>query len=622
MSLEPVVGIRPVLQYDLQHVPGATSLPFVARPVLKQLRHAAEFIADTAREGVMELVLWDAHHTREVQHWIVERAIPDLRARYPSLSEEQVWGLAGELLGDPHDVFPHGTGGAVAVTLAVNGRIVDMGSAFGDLTERSRRDFFTKHPPETEAERSAMGYRETLHSAMTEANFWGHAELWWHYEMGTRRWALESSSTTTRDPQLTRVLSAPTVEGPAARPPIVPSRYSSWRAGVGHPFLDVQEGIEARSKREESEEWRGHYYARVSHPGGDALAEFLAREIFHAERVALSVSGHAASAHAVRALTAKRISSTSRSGRSNGHPELPKLVVTDDIYHGSMETFRKWCYTRSQNEWLDLVEVKSNKLLDELDHTVDVVYVDSPSNWHLNCHDLHELAQAVHKLGAALIVDVTLQPCQGALEAGADLIVCSLSKDISLGHTMAGAIAGLDATAIARIASSMVETGEMVTAETAHTIHQHAFSLRDRLHAQAVKVARLEQFLEGHESVANVKTADPRLCGGLTGSQLTFELLKCAQGRQLERVVGQRSLDPTACLHLARTFGAVFTSLEHLASRYETADGRLLVNLPLPRGTVRLGLGCEDWERIVAELEFALDASSIVPEQPTVGLDL
>ncbi|HEX5308518.1 MAG TPA: PLP-dependent transferase [Solirubrobacteraceae bacterium] len=610
-TLRPVVGVRPVLLYHLRDVPGAASLPFVAECLLDPLLEAAHALAEL--EDGTELILLDAHRTQTTQRRVAAEAVSYLTSFRADLSDEERKRLAFELVGDPDGAFPHGTGGAIAVTLARDGRIVDMGTDFGDLGQRSHRDYFDQEA-ETEHEQQIARDRRTLDKAMVDALFWGHEQLWWHYEYATERWARRRhNASVVRDAQLADVRSAPDVEGPAARPPLVPARYSLWRAGVGHPFLSVEEGAAARDSG-------GHYYVRHSHPGGDALAEFLAREVLDANEVVLTASGHAAVAHAVRALAEAGADPggdgerNTKNGRSRQRKAIApsKLLMANDVYRGSRDIFLKWVDPTDQSAAIEVKIVDRERLLEAIDQTIDIVYVDSPSNWFIKCHDLGALAKAASQAKAKLVVDVTLQPCQRALCSGADLVVCSLSKDVSLGHTMAGAIAGNDPKVLGKIRALMLDWGELITAETAHAIHQHAFSLRDRLFAQTTKVGLVRQALERHSAVDRVQAVDPEMCNGLTGSQLTFQLKEAEQGTMLERIVGQRALDPGACLHLARTFGAVFTTLEHLASREKIAsEYRPKIN----RGTVRLGLGCEPAEQIIGELMFSLDATAVQPNR-------
>jgi cystathionine beta-lyase/cystathionine gamma-synthase/D-alanyl-D-alanine dipeptidase len=606
-TLRPVVGVFVALKDHLDQMPGAASLPFAAGLVVERLEEAAQQLkARTAdSDEQIELVLLAAHRTTHEQGQIFEREQRALTERQPRLSEDERDQLLRELVGDPDGVFPFGTGGTIAVSLARNGRLVDMGSPYGDLGGRSAHDYFASNPPGTDAEGLAKRDRELLREVMEDAAFCAHAELWWQYELGTSRWAIARN----REVLFDQILPAPIVEGPSARPRTVPLRYPSWRAGVGHPFLDVQEAYDARAGKP-----GGHYYARISHAGGDDLADLLAREVFDARGVVLTVSGLAAARHAFTALIEEGVDHGAAPLMVDGELVQPTIAFAEDVYQGSKKVCvriagklgwraRKWRLAAL----LETLESGAGR-----DLNVKVVYVDSPSNWHLSCYDLGELADAAHKVGAKLMVDVTLQPCQRALEAGADLVICSLSKDISLGYTMAGAVASRDASLLARVVRSTRADGELVTPETAHVVHQHALSVRDRLATQAIKVDTLASMLRAHPAVGEVLTAESPLHDGLKGSQLSFYMDEVSHGLRLERLVGQRSLDPAASLHLAGTFGAVYTTLESARFRSEVSRVQAepdCAEYKEPRELVRLGLGCERGERIAAELKFALDAS-------------
>lgn len=580
-TLEPVTCVRPVLKLDLWGLPGAASLPFLAGCALKQLEQAARLVAKHRGDGALELVLWDAHRSRVTQAHLFELELDRLRAEHPNASEPQLKTMAEEVVEDPDGVFSFGTGGAVAVTLACDGAILDLGSAFGERGESAHMDFFRWRPPESQSERDAERYRTLLREAMEDADFVRSEREWWHYEFGTALWARERG----RDPLLDEVVPPRWVEGPATRPPVVPVRYSTLHSGVSTPFLGVGEIHDAFAASP-----RGYYYARASHPGADALAAHLTREIFDGDGTELCVSGLAAALHAVRALM----------------PDDGVLLHARDCYHDCKREFRR---EEQQRGWTIKQVADPLDALNE-DGRVDVVYVDSPSNWRLWTHDLSLLAAAVHKAKARLVVDVTLQPCQPALGRGVDVVVCSLSKDVSLGHTIAGAVASRDCSVLARVAGMTLAAGELTTAETAHTVYQHALSLRDRLGWMALKVDEVADALKGHPAVERVHLADRDLCGGLRGSQLSFGLCNPAQGMRFEQVVGHRALDPRAVLSLASTFGAPFTTVEHFASRLGGLCPDATGNLAIPANLVRIGLGCESGERIARELVFALNASA------------
>jgi cystathionine beta-lyase/cystathionine gamma-synthase/D-alanyl-D-alanine dipeptidase len=570
-------------------LPGAVALPFLADLAVRALAEAQRHVAALAGDACLEIVLWEGYRSHETQSYLYQDQLKLVRQRNPDLCESELHALVEERVEDPDRVFAYGTGGAVAVTLSSGALLIEMGSSYGDQSDRSRRDFYAQHLPETPVDRRASYHRRLLRAAMEKAGFASDEAAWWHFELGTRLWAREKG----RVALLDRVLPPPSPEGPSARPPTVPDRYPSWQSGVSRPFLSVHESAQALHSPT-----RGHYYARISHPGADALTCLLSREVFDSTRTILSSSGLSACIQAVVALM--------EPGRT--------LLYADDVYHQCKLAFRReaarlgW---RAQQTASPLAALAGRD-------DVGLVYVDSPSNWHLNCYDLCCLAAAAHDAQALLVVDVTLQPCQEALSKGADAVVCSLSKDISLGHTTAGAIASSNAVLMERVASEVAASGQMVTAETTHIIYQHAVSVRDRLYAHRAKVQSVSDMLAAQASVASVRTADINLCGGLTSSQLAVRLRDPGQGSRLERLVGQRSLDPAAALHLGSTFGAVYTSVEHFASRLgPRGDGS--GRLAIPSDLVRIGLGCEQVDRISADLAFVLEASRVATAVPMPG---
>ena len=83
----------------------------------------------------------------------------------------------------------HTTGGAVDLTiLDAQGRFLDMGSGFDEISERSNTVYFEEHPEETNAQ-AICENRRLLYNAMMKAGFTNLPSEWWHYDFGDRFWA-------------------------------------------------------------------------------------------------------------------------------------------------------------------------------------------------------------------------------------------------------------------------------------------------------------------------------------------------------------------------------------------------------------------------------------------------
>jgi D-alanyl-D-alanine dipeptidase len=91
-------------------------------------------------------------------------------------------GLIANPTTDPNRPAPHQTGGAVDVTLTIDGIPIAPGTDFDEMIPASRvAALETESGPDREA-------RRLLYWAMQRAGFVVFVEEWWHFEFGTRRW--------------------------------------------------------------------------------------------------------------------------------------------------------------------------------------------------------------------------------------------------------------------------------------------------------------------------------------------------------------------------------------------------------------------------------------------------
>jgi zinc D-Ala-D-Ala dipeptidase len=582
-TLAPVTGVRCAMQYSLQELRGAMHWAFLDRRALAALKMAQADLAH--RNPGAELLLWDAYRTRATQQAIFDRHLDELRIDRPDLGDVELRALARRFVSDPTSVFPHGTGGAVDVTILHDGRPVPMGTGFDEFSERAARNHFRAHPPEAPADRVARDWRELLRAIMEHADFVGLENEWWHYEYGTERWGAEQR----RDPFLTHCFEPPAPEGPATEPPTVPRRLPALEMGVAQPFLTSAHRAASLDRRRP-----GHYYVRDSHPTVHALADFLTNEITGGAGCQLTQSGIAACLLALDAVT----------------PEGGTVAYDRGIYY---EVETALSATAANHGWklheLDLVADPDvlQRLLDA-GAVVDTVYLDTPRNWLLDCSDLPRLRHLADAHGAILIADTSVQPVHDAIAMGAHVTVASLSKDLSLGLTPGGLVACATEELLDQVHRRATAVGHVLAPEAAHTVYQHARTARDRLAALADKLDDVVAFLDGEPAVRAVRFANPGMVGGLPGSQLAFHLDDPGHGLALEALVGQNSLDPSTTLTLACTFGAPVTTIEHFASNARSRDvgASQAGEEKLPDDLVRIGLGYEPASRIVADLGFVL----------------
>ena len=98
--------------------------------------------------------------------------------------------LAPGFLADPDDptrIPPHGTGGAVDLTLSWQGAPLSLGTPFDEFTDRAHLEALEASGPEDHLSRDL---RRLLFHTMTSHGFAPYAEEWWHFSHGDVAWAL------------------------------------------------------------------------------------------------------------------------------------------------------------------------------------------------------------------------------------------------------------------------------------------------------------------------------------------------------------------------------------------------------------------------------------------------
>jgi hypothetical protein len=131
----------------------------------KRVAHALERADKEVCErskGRARILVWDALRTQECQQDIWNRYAAQLRAENPTMDEKKVQNLVANFVSNPGGVFRHGTGGAVDVTLLVDGKEANIGTAFDEFTPRAAADYVRTNPPTTGRDHKANEHRELL----------------------------------------------------------------------------------------------------------------------------------------------------------------------------------------------------------------------------------------------------------------------------------------------------------------------------------------------------------------------------------------------------------------------------------------------------------------------------
>ncbi|MGH3019681.1 MAG: trans-sulfuration enzyme family protein [Gaiellaceae bacterium] len=238
-----------------------------------------------------------------------------------------------------------------------------------------------------------------------------------------------------------------------------------------------------------------------------------------------------------------------------------------------------------------------------------VRYVETMANPGFPLADLAAIAAT--KGDGLLIVDNTFASpalCR-PLEHGADLVVESATKYLNGHHDVtAGVLAGsIGLVAAAR--AHQIEVGSVLDPFPAFLVRRGLKTLTLRMERHSLNALAVARFLEAHAKVERVLYAGiesyPQHELALrqlddSGGMLAFEL---DGGRE----AGERFMDALELCGRATSLGGVDTVLHHPASTsHRQYSPEQLAAAGVSPGLLRLSVGCEDADDLVADLDQAL----------------
>jgi methionine-gamma-lyase len=242
-----------------------------------------------------------------------------------------------------------------------------------------------------------------------------------------------------------------------------------------------------------------------------------------------------------------------------------------------------------------------------------MIYTETPANPTIGISDLKALAGLAHEAGVPLVVDNTFcSPyLQRPIEFGADVVVHSMTKFLN-GH--ADIVAGMIVSASEKyhniLKPVMVSMGCNMDPHQAYMVHRGIKTLGLRLERSQQSAIKIAEFLEQHPKVSWVKypglkshpqyeLAAKQMKG--PGAMIAFELEGGLEA-------GKRMMDNVELVLLAVSLGGVESLIQHPASMtHSKLSNEKKMESGITDGLVRLSVGIEDVEDIIADLEQALD---------------
>jgi methionine-gamma-lyase len=243
-----------------------------------------------------------------------------------------------------------------------------------------------------------------------------------------------------------------------------------------------------------------------------------------------------------------------------------------------------------------------------------LLFVETPANPTLTITDLAACADLARQRGALMVVDNTFASpyLQTPLDLGADIVVHSLTKFIN-GHSdvVAGMIVLRDPELHKRIRSALTVLGGTVDPHQAWLVLRGAKTLGLRMAQSQASAQKVADFLRGHKSVAWVSypgLPDHPHHERARRQMRGFGAMVCF-GPHGGYAAVERILNRVRLCTLGVSLGGVETLIQHPAtmthaslSEEARAAGGIGPDL------IRLALGIEDAEDLIADLDQALSA--------------
>lgn len=340
---------------------------------------------------------------------------------------------------------------------------------------------------------------------------------------------------------------------------------------------------------------KGFVYSRFANPTVDELEKKIAH-LEHAEAALGLSSGLGAISTAIMSVI-----------KGGDH-----VIFGDVIYGCTFALFTK-ILPLFNVEYTIVDTTKPEDLAAAIKPNTTLVYVETPSNPTLKVSDIAAIAEIVHQhKGITMIVDSTFASpyLQNPLDLGADLVVHSATKYLcGHGTVTAGVIAG-DKKRIDRCRMPYLQCfGAVLDPFAAWQIMQGMKTLAVRMERHCENALKVAQYLESHPKVDKVyypglpshsshDTAKKQMRG--FGGMMSVDV---KGGMDAVRTV----MNNVKVFSLATSLGNVDSLIQHSPSMSHfdmTAEERHAVSIF--DGQVRLSVGIEDVEDLIADLEQAL----------------
>jgi cystathionine gamma-lyase/cystathionine beta-lyase/cystathionine gamma-lyase/homocysteine desulfhydrase len=339
---------------------------------------------------------------------------------------------------------------------------------------------------------------------------------------------------------------------------------------------------------------KGYEYARVSNPTRDRLETNLAAL---EGGIAAKVFGSGMAA----------INAVATMLKSGDH-----IVAGHNLYGGTPRLFNQVLVNFGLTfTYVDTSDVKNVE--HALQKNTKFVFLETPTNPLMELCDLRVIAELSHQHGVEVVVDNTFMSpyFQRPIECGADMVVHSTTKFLN-GHSdgLGGVVVCTKPEQAEKLAFLQKCAGAILSPFESWLILRGVKTLAVRMEQHDRSGRKVADYLAKHKKVSKVfypglsdhpqhELAKRQMSG--FGSMIAFETGSLDNANKMLRKVKVCSL--------AESLGGVETLISHPATMTHAGVGEeVRRKIGITDGMVRISVGIENVEDILADLDQALDA--------------
>jgi cystathionine beta-lyase/cystathionine gamma-synthase len=340
---------------------------------------------------------------------------------------------------------------------------------------------------------------------------------------------------------------------------------------------------------------KGYEYARVSNPTRTQL------------EINLAALESANSAHVFASGMAAVTAVTQCFLKQGDH-----LICGHNVY-GGVPRFFNQVMTNYGVEFSYVDTSDLDALKKAMRRNTRIVWIETPTNPLMVLTDIREISRIAHAGGAEVVVDNTFMSpyFQRPIEFGADMVVHSTTKFLN-GHSdgLGGMIAATKPVHAEKLAFIQKSSGAILSPFECWLVLRGVKSLAVRMEKHDENGRAVAEFLRSHPKVKQVlypgfsdhpqyALAKRQMTG--FGSMITFETGSFRNAKKM--------LAKVRVCSLAESLGGVETLISHPATMTHAALGEKgRKEIGLTDGMVRISVGIEDVEDLLADLDQALAA--------------